>query len=87
MNRRIEIPIAAAENMLMKETCLSVRGMLMITPMIVTITEKTTVQSEWSESVLSTFAPVKIWNPINMMLLARSMNAVKWYAILLLPKA
>lgn len=42
-NNRIAIPIHAALNMLMKETCFRVLGILMTTPMMVTITEKMTV--------------------------------------------
>jgi len=74
------------ENMDMKETWLSVLGADMMIPMSVTITEKTTVQSEWSESVLITLAPVSIWKPINMMLFKSSMTAVNQYAMLDLPK-
>lgn len=44
--RRIAIPMQAAENMDIKETCLSVRGIDMTMPIIVTITEKSTVHSE-----------------------------------------
>lgn len=58
--RRIAIPMQAAEKMDMKETCFSVRGMDMTMPIIVTMTEKSTVQSEWSERVLITFAPVRM---------------------------
>lgn len=50
----------------------------MTTPMSVTMTENDTVHNEWSDSVLSTLAPVRTWNPMSMMLLARSMKAVKW---------
>ena len=72
------IPMHAAENMDMNDTWCSVRGSDMTMPMSVTMTEKETVQSEWSESVFNTFAPVRTWNPMSIMLFARSMNAVKW---------
>jgi len=71
----------------MKETWLSVLGADITTPINVTMTEKTTVQSEWSDSVLITLAPVRTWKPINMMLLRRSITAVNQYAIRDFPKA
>jgi len=64
------------ENMDMKETWLSVLGADMTIPIKVTMTEKTTVQSEWSERVLMTLAPVRTWKPINMMLFRSSITAV-----------
>lgn len=76
----------AAENMDMKDTCLSVRGTDMTIPMIVTITEKSTVQSEWSERVLMTFAPVRMWKPIRRMLFASSIQPLNSYASRLFPK-
>jgi hypothetical protein len=42
-NKRIAMPIQAALNMLMKETCFRVLGILMTMPMIVTMTENITV--------------------------------------------
>lgn len=84
--RRIAIPMQAAEKMDMKETCLSVRGMDMTMPIIVTMMEKSTVQSEWSERVLITFAPVRMWKPIRRMLFASSMQPLNSYEIRLLPK-
>jgi len=66
------------ENMDMKETCLSVLGIDMTIPMMVTMTEKMTVQSEWSDRVLRTLAPVRMWKPTRRMLLAKSIKAVKW---------
>jgi hypothetical protein len=63
-NKRMAIAMAAAENMLMKDTCFRVLGMDMTTPMIAEMTLKTTVHCEWSDSVLRTFAPVKTWNPV-----------------------
>jgi len=62
----------------MNDMCLRVRGTDMTTPIIVTMAVKTTVQSEWSDRVFKTFAPVRMWNPTSKMLLARSMKAVKW---------
>lgn len=84
--RRIAIPMQAAENMDMKDTCFSVRGTDMTIPMIVTMTEKSTVQSEWSERVLMTFAPVRMWKPIRRMLFASNMQPLNSYAIRLFPK-
>jgi hypothetical protein len=43
---KIAMPMQAALNMDMKDTCFSVRGMDMTMPMRVAMTEKTTVQSE-----------------------------------------
>ena len=48
-----------------------------MTPMMETITEKIAVHIEWSESVFRTFAPVRMWNPISMILFARSMKPEK----------
>ena len=73
---RMAMPIQKAENIDMKETWFSVRGSDIIMPIRVVMTEKITVQREWSERVLRTLAPVKTWNPIRIMLLARSMKAV-----------
>jgi hypothetical protein len=65
------------ENMDMKLTWCKVRGVDMMTPMMVVITEKTAVHNEWSDKVLRTLAPVRTWNPIRRMLFASSMNAEK----------
>jgi hypothetical protein len=58
----------------MKLTWFRVRGMDMMIPMMVTITENTAVHSEWSERVFKTLAPVNVWNPISRMLFASNMN-------------
>ncbi len=58
----------------MKETCLKVRGSDITIPINEAITENTTVQSEWSDKVLRTLAPVRIWNPMSRILLASNMN-------------
>jgi hypothetical protein len=49
----------------------------MIMPIIVAITEKTAVHRVWSDRVFRTLAPVRTWNPISRILLARSMKAEK----------
>lgn len=46
----------------------------MMIPMIATITENTAVHIEWSERVLRTLAPVKMWKPMSMMLFASNMK-------------
>jgi hypothetical protein len=56
---KMAMPMQAAENMDMNDTCLNVRGRDMTMPISVTMTENETVQSEWSDSVLRTLAPVK----------------------------
>lgn len=70
----------------MKLTWCRVRGIDMMIPIMVTITENTAVHVEWSDSVLRTLAPVKVWKPISMMLFARSIKPENTYAALLLPK-
>lgn len=73
--RRMARAIQNAEPIDMKETWRNVLGIERTMPMTMIMTEKLTVQSEWSESVLRILAPVKIWKPISMMLLRRSMMA------------
>jgi hypothetical protein len=75
---RMAMPMQAAENMDMNDTCFKVRGRDMTMPISVTMTANETVQREWSDSVLSTLAPVRTWKPMSMMLFASSINAVKW---------
>ena len=58
--RRMAIPMHAAENIDINETCLRVLGSDMQMPIRVTMTEKITVHIEWSESVLMTLAPVRM---------------------------
>ena len=72
----METAMQKAENIDMNETWFRVRGMDITMPINVTMTEKTTVQREWSERVLMTLAPVSTWKPMRRMLLARSMKAV-----------
>jgi hypothetical protein len=70
----------------MKETCFKVLGKDITIPISVAMTENTTVHCEWSDRVLRTLAPVRMWKPISRILLARSMNPVHSYAIRVLPK-
>jgi hypothetical protein len=58
----------------MKETWFNVLGKDMTMPINMVMMEKTTVQSEWSDRVLRTFAPVRMWKPMSKMLFASNMN-------------
>jgi hypothetical protein len=68
--------VHSPENIDMKDTCFKVLGVDITIPINVAMTEKTTVHCEWSDNVLRTLAPVRMWKPIRRMLLARSMNPV-----------
>ena len=74
MNSRMATAMQAAENMDMKEIWFSVLGTDITMPIIMAMTEKMTVQREWSDRVLRILAPVRTWKPIKRILLARSMK-------------
>lgn len=61
----------------MNETWARVLGMDSTIPINMTMTEKTTVHCEWSDRVFMTLAPVRMWKPIRIMLLASNMNPEK----------
>jgi hypothetical protein len=73
----LELGGDSQENIDMKLICCKVRGTDMAIPMIVAITEKIAVHSEWSERVFKTLAPVKTWNPMRRILFASIMNEEK----------
>ncbi len=50
----------------MKETCFKVLGKDITIPISVAMTEKTTVHCEWSDKVLRTLAPVRMWKLTNI---------------------
>jgi hypothetical protein len=60
----------------MNETWRKVLGKDITIPISIAMTEKITVHSEWSDRVLRTLAPVRMWKPIRRMLLASNMKPV-----------